>query len=558
MNDKLLTVENLTISFFEDGKAKRVIDDLSFAVPRGKVLGVLGESGSGKSLTALTLMHLLPKDAVIEQGKILFFDNEKTINWLSLTPKEQQAVRAKKIAMIFQEPMTAFNPTIKLGKQVVETIVENLNFPHSAAKEKTLSLFEEVKLPDPKKIFNSYPHEVSGGQKQRVMIAMALASEPDLVIADEPTTALDVTVQKSILELLKQIQQQRNITVIFISHDIGVLAEIADELLVLYRGKLMEIGTMEQIIKRPQHPYTKGLMACRPTLEMPREKLPTVQDFMENRTLHNEPIRTNIDKTQKILEVEDLSITYTIKRNLFGKVVKSFQAVKAVSFSVYKGETLGLVGESGCGKTTLGRALIRMIKIGSGNISFNGIPINNLNRKQENNFRKKVQLIFQDPYSSLNPRMLTGEAITEVMQVHTIGKTHKERKEKTMQLLEQVGLSSSYYARYPHELSGGQRQRIVIARALAMEPEFIICDESVSALDVSVQAQILNLLNDLKQKLGLTYIFISHDLSVVKYMSDRIMVMNSGKLVEINKTDQLYLNPEHAYTKKLLSSIPRI
>ncbi len=553
----MLEIKNLTIAFNHEGKEQKVIDDLSFNVPRGKVLGILGESGSGKSLTALTLMHLLPKNAIVKQGEIIFFDEHKAINWLALTKKEQQSVRAKKAAMVFQEPMTSFNPTIKLGKQVVETIVENLNLSYGKARKKTLLLFEEVKLPDPGKIFESYPHEVSGGQKQRVMIAMALASEPELLIADEPTTALDVTVQKSILDLLKQLQQQHNLTVIFISHDIGVLAEISDELLVLYKGKLMETGTVRQIINNPRHPYTKGLMACRPTLEMKRKKLPTVQDFLENKKPVEEPIISTVDKTQSILEVNNLSVTYTLKRNLFGKAVESFQAVKDVSFTVYKGETLGLVGESGCGKTTLGRTLIRLIKSGEGKIFFNGQSVNDLTRKQENDFRKKVQLIFQDPYSSLNPRMLIGEAISEVMQVHQIGKTKKERKEKTLKLLNQVGLNDRFFSRYPHELSGGQRQRIVIARALAMEPEFVICDESVSALDVSVQSQILNLLNDLKQQLGLTYIFISHDLSVVKYMSDRIMVMAAGKLVETNETDQIYLNPQQEYTKKLLASIPR-
>ncbi|RKX17390.1 MAG: ABC transporter ATP-binding protein, partial [Candidatus Zixiibacteriota bacterium] len=372
------------------------------------------------------------------------------------------------------------------------------------------------------------------------------------------TSALDVTVQKSILDLLKQIQQQRNLTVIFISHDIGVLAEISDKLLVLYKGQLIETGTVSQIINNPQHPYTKGLMACRPTLEMEQKKLPTVQDFIEDKTLSEKLIVSTVDKTKTVLEVKDLSVTYSLKRNLFGKTVESFQAVKDVSFKVYKGETLGLVGESGCGKTTLGRTLIQLIKAGEGKISFNGQPVNNLTRNQENDFRKRVQLIFQDPYASLNPRMLIGEAILEVMHVHHIGKTKKERKEKTMKLLRQVGLDNSFFSRYPHELSGGQRQRIVIARAFALEPEFIICDESVSALDVSVQSQILNLLNDLKQQLGLTYIFISHDLSVVKYMSDRIMVMKAGKLVEINETNQIYLNPQQNYTKKLLAAIPKI
>ncbi|MCD6366935.1 MAG: ABC transporter ATP-binding protein [Bacteroidales bacterium] len=554
----LVEIQNLSVAFENEGEERKVIDNLSFEIPAGKVLGILGESGSGKSLTALTLMHLLPKNAIIKQGKIHFFDEENTIDWLALTKKEQETVRAKKVAMIFQEPMTSFNPTLKLGKQVVETIIENLHFSSGKAKEKTISLFEEVKLPDPEKIFGSYPHEVSGGQKQRVMIAMALASEPELLIADEPTTALDVTVQKSILDLLKQVQQQRNLTVIFISHDISVLSEISDKLLVLYKGQLIETGTVRQIINNPRHPYTKGLMACRPTLEMKRKKLPTVQDFLENKTLPEELIVSTVDKTKTVLDVKNLSVTYSLKRNLFGKTVESFQAVKTASFTVYKGETLGLVGESGCGKTTLGRTLIQLIKAGEGEISFNGQPLNNLTINQENNFRKRVQLIFQDPYASLNPRMLIGEVILEVMKVHRIGKTKKERKEKAITMLCQVGLDDSFFSRYPHELSGGQRQRIVIARALALEPEFIICDESVSALDVSVQSQILNLLNDLKQQLGLTYIFISHDLSVVKYMSDRIMVMESGKLVEINETNQIYLNPQQNYTKKLLAAIPKI
>jgi len=557
LNNNLISIQNLSIAFNDNGKQHRVIDNLTFNIARGEVLGVLGESGSGKSLTALTLMHLLPPNAIIQQGKILFFDREKTIDWLSLNKREQQAVRAKKIAMVFQEPMTSFNPIMKLGKQVAEAMTENMNLSFDVAKSKTLLLFEEVKLPDPLKIFNSYPHEVSGGQKQRVMIAMALATDPDLLIADEPTTALDVTVQKNILDLLRQIQRTRNLTILFISHDIGVLASISDKLMVMYQGRLIENGGVKQIIQTPQHAYTKGLMACRPQLKMERKRLPTVQDFIKGNDLPKTTIISVVDKTKPILEVKNLSVSYIKKRNIFGKPVQSFQAIKNISFSVFKGETLGLVGESGCGKTTLGRTLINLIKTGNGKIFFKGTPVNNLIRKSENEFRKKIQLIFQDPFASLNPRIPVGDAINEVMKVHRIAEGKKERKEKVMTLILQVGLDENYYYRYPHELSGGQRQRIVIARALAVKPEFIICDESVSALDVSVQAQILNLLNDLKQELGLTYIFISHDLSVVKYMSDRIMVMSAGQLIEINETSQIYLNPQQEYTKKLLASIPR-
>lgn len=557
LNNNLISIQNLSIAFNDNGKQHRVIDNLTFNIARGEVLGVLGESGSGKSLTALTLMHLLPPNAIIQQGKILFFDREKTIDWLSLNKREQQAVRAKKIAMVFQEPMTSFNPIMKLGKQVAEAMTENMNLSFDVAKSKTLLLFEEVKLPDPLKIFNSYPHEVSGGQKQRVMIAMALATDPDLLIADEPTTALDVTVQKNILDLLRQIQRTRNLTILFISHDIGVLASISDKLMVMYQGRLIENGGVKQIIQTPQHAYTKGLMACRPQLKMERKRLPTVQDFIKGNDLPKTTIISVVDKTKPILEVKNLSVSYIKKRNIFGKPVQSFQAIKNISFSVFKGETLGLVGESGCGKTTLGRTLINLIKTGNGKIFFKGTPVNNLIRKSENEFRKKIQLIFQDPFASLNPRIPVGDAINEVMKVHRIAEGKKKRKEKVMTLILQVGLDENYYYRYPHELSGGQRQRIVIARALAVKPEFIICDESVSALDVSVQAQILNLLNDLKQELGLTYIFISHDLSVVKYMSDRIMVMSAGQLIEINETSQIYLNPQQEYTKKLLASIPR-
>lgn len=556
MNDNLFKIENLSLAFPKENRT--VIDHVSFTIPKGKVVGILGESGSGKSLTAYTLMHLLPKHAIIESGDITFYDGEKTIDWLALSKKEKQRIRAKKVAMIFQEPMSSFNPTLKLGKQVVETLTVNEGISNNTAKARVLSLFEEVKLMEPKKVFSSYPHEVSGGQKQRAMIAMALATRPDLLIADEPTTALDVTVQRSILELLKLVQQQYGISILFISHDIGVLAEISDELLVMYHGKMVEKGTTKQITKHPTHPYTRGLMACRPTLNSEQKKLPTVKDFIENNSVCQTPIVSTIDYEKSLLSVNNLNVEYITKRNLLGKTIQAYQAVKAVSFNVFKGETLGLVGESGCGKTTLGRALIHMIKESSDELLYDGMQVSKLKGKKLHTFKKKVQLIFQDPYSSLNPRIYIGEAIAEVMLAHHIGKSRRSRRHKTEALLDKVGLNKNYYYRYPHELSGGQRQRIVIARALATEPEFVICDEAVSSLDVSIQAQILNLLNDLKKQFNLTYIFISHDLAVVKYMSDRIMVMNAGKLVEMNTTEQLYLNPQEEYTKKLLEAIPRI
>jgi peptide/nickel transport system ATP-binding protein len=564
----ILSLTDLSIAFSHEGKQHIAVDRVSFNLERGCSIGIVGESGSGKSLTSLAIMGLIPMPGgKITSGSIIFNTTEgKKFDLLQFPENEMRLWRGKRIAMIFQEPMTSLNPAYRCGKQVMENILEHENVTRSEARKRTLSLFSEVMLPDPESIFNAYPHQVSGGQKQRVMIAMALACNPDILIADEPTTALDVTVQKTILELLRSLQKKHNISLIFISHNLDVIAEVASNVLVMYKGKIVEQGTIDQIFRHPQHPYTKGLLACRPPMGKRPQRLKVIADFMEGSTNEGEIFVTITERTKQhtrlysaepVLRAEGINTIFTLKRNIAGKPVKQFKAVNDVSFEVYPGETLGLVGESGCGKTTLGRTLLRLVEPASGSTIYKDIHVNKLKKNDLRSLRKKLQIIFQDPYSSLNPRFTIGEAIIEPMRVHNLHSNEKSRKAKVSELLQKVGLEASHYGRYPHEFSGGQRQRICIARALAVEPEFIICDESVSALDVSVQAQVLNLLNDLKKEFGLTYLFISHDLSVVRYMSDRLMVMRNGEIQEIGEADQVYMNPMSEYTRLLLDAIPK-
>lgn len=550
MSATLLQIQNLTISF-GDSKA---LNDVSFSIQKGKITAVVGESGSGKSITALSILGILPKDATTS-GSIIYHD---TIDLLTADQSTLQKIRGNKISMIFQEPMTSLNPLMRCGEQIRETLIKHKGLSKKQARSEAIRLLDEVKLPDPAFVYNRFPHEISGGQKQRVMIAMAMSIEPALLIADEATTALDVTVQKSILELMSEFQKRKDMAVLFITHDLGLVAEIADDIVVLYKGNIVESGSAKTILINPQHPYTKALLACRPILYKPGERLPMVSDFMGNK--ENEPlIVQNADlhiKNQPFIEVDQLCVWYPKQKNIWGKSISWTKAVDHVSFTIFKGETLGIVGESGCGKTTLGRALLNLAPIHSGRILMEGEDLHALSEEAIKKKRKEIQLIFQDPYSSLNPRKTIGSTIEEVLTVHQIGASKKERLDMTVDLLEKVGLNHSHIRRYPHEFSGGQRQRIGIARALALNPRFLVCDESVSALDVSVQAQVLNLLNDLKRSFGFTILFISHDLSVVHYLSNRIMVMQSGTIVEAGTSNDIFHHPQHLYTQALMNALP--
>ncbi len=558
----ILEIKNLSVAF--DGRT--VVENLNLTLERGKTLGIVGESGSGKSVSTLALMGLLPKQAVVSGTALLDGD----IDLLKQDEEHLRDIRGRRISMIFQEPMTSLNPVQRCGEQVMEMLRAHL--PKSTAdskepKERVIELFREVLLPRPEKIFDSYPHEISGGQKQRVMIAMALVNHPDILIADEPTTALDVTVQKTILDLLRSLQQKHGISIIFITHDLGVISQIADDILVMYHGHVVEQGTAHAILHHPQEPYTRGLLACRPPLDSRPERLPTVEEFLQGLKGPKDiqGIQDPIDppSSAPLITVRDLSVTYTLKRSLFGRPLQTLKGVDGISFDIFEGETLGLVGESGCGKSTLGRALLHLIDHSAGNISYRGQSLDTLSRRQMRALRPKLQIIFQDPYSSLNPRITIGDAIAEPLKVHhqnnrNTANSQSTAKEQVLALMEQVGLDPDWYSRYPHELSGGQRQRVCIARALILQPELVVCDESVSALDVSVQAQVLNLLNDLKRRYHYTYLFITHDLSVVKFLSDRIMVMQKGKVVESGTPDDLFRNPQTAYTRTLIDSIPTI
>ncbi len=564
--EALLRIQNLSVDFVSGTSRSTAIKNISFSVNKGEIVALVGESGSGKSVTSLSILQLLPSPpAQYVSGQVLFSeDGKSSIDLLQKDRHSLQSVRGNKIAMIFQEPMTSLNPVFRCGEQVMEAILAHKKISKSAARQKTIEWFEKVKLPQPEVIFNRYPHQLSGGQKQRVMIAMAMCCEPSLLICDEPTTALDVTVQKTILQLIKELQQQSGMGVIFITHDLGVVAEIADRTIVMYKGEIVEQNTVHEIFNHPQHPYTKGLLACRPVLHQKGERLPIVSDFLGTKPeVGSQKSETAVPTsdirppTSILLKAEHLSVWFPSKKTFLGKPSDYTKAVDDVSFEIYKGETMGLVGESGCGKTTLGRTLLRLIEPTAGKIYYNDIDLTAKKKDELRSLRKEIQIIFQDPYSSLNPRLTIGSAIAEPLKVHHLHRSEKARKEKVIELLEKVDLKPEHFNRYPHEFSGGQRQRIVIARALALNPSFIVCDESVSALDVSVQAQVLNLLNDLKKEFGFTIIFISHDLSVVRYISDRIMVMNKGKIEESGNADEIYFNPKSTYTQKLIASIPK-
>ena len=560
----LLRINDLSIDFVSESGITSALKNISLTVNRSEILAIVGESGSGKSVTALSILKLLASTATFTSGEIIFSEDGKSeIDLLRLSNKELQKIRGNKIAMIFQEPMTSLNPVFTCGSQVAESIQLHKKISTSEAKRQAIEWFRKVKLPEPEKVFSKYPHQLSGGQKQRVMIAMAICCKPSLLICDEPTTALDVTVQKNILQLIKELQEEQKMGVIFITHDLGVVSEIADRIAVMYKGKIVETNSRKEIFVYPQHPYTKGLLACRPVFHQKGERLPVVSDFLvegetqiKSSNEKQEIINIENDKTETLLRVKNLSVWFPVKKNLLGKSLSFTKAVDDVSFEVIKGETLGLVGESGCGKTTLGRSLLRLIEPTAGEIIYNGIDLTKKTSDEIISLRKNIQLVFQDPYSSLNPRLTIGSAIIEPLKVHGQYKNEKQRKERVVDLLEKVNLDSQHFHRYPHEFSGGQRQRIVIARALALNPSFIICDEPVSALDVSVQAQVLNLLNDIKKEFGFTTIFISHDLAVVRYISDRIMVMHKGKIVEQGAADDVYYHPKNEYTKNLIDSIP--
>jgi peptide/nickel transport system ATP-binding protein len=601
MTEALLEISGLKTYFRTDAGVVKAVDDLSLQLQPGRTLGLVGESGSGKSVTSLTILRLLPDvGAEIAGGKISFLGQDL----IRLPRRELQKIRGRDISMIFQEPGTSLNPVYRVGDQVIEAMRLHQSLTYAAARQATIELFREVGIPEPEQRIDSYPHEMSGGQKQRVMIAMALCCNPKILIADEPTTALDVTIQKQILDLLRKLRDTRRMAMLFITHDLGVIAEIADDVAVMFRGKLVEQGPILDVFRSPRHPYTKGLLACRPQLASTRRRLPTVADYMDVVTQADgslsitekvlapqrlqeiegrgrgplwhpvselqrlgiaaphsrDPgdVRTVLDTEAPLLEVDQLQVYYPIRRGLLRRTVGHIKAVDGVSFKVYRGQTLGLVGESGCGKTTTGRALLKLVPITGGRFRCFGMNFSELTGQALRRERRRLQIVFQDPYSSLNPRLTVEDMLTEAMAVHRLGTSNHDRRDRAAALLQEVGLLPEHLPRYPHEFSGGQRQRIGIARALAVEPELLICDESVSALDVSVQAQVLNLLKDLQEKRGLTYIFISHDLSVVKFMADMMAVMNQGKIVEYGPSDRIYANPQNDYTKRLIAAIPRL
>ncbi|UTO18795.1 ABC transporter ATP-binding protein [Acinetobacter sp. Z1] len=562
----LLKVENLSVSFKDDNKHwLETVKSISFTIPKNKTVALVGESGSGKSVTSLAVMGLLPKgqSQISEQSRILFEDKDL----LELSSKEIRNICGKEIAMIFQEPMSSLNPVFTIGDQIAEVLRIHLGMGRKQARERVLELLKEVGIPSPETKIDAYPSQLSGGQQQRVMIAMAIACEPKLLIADEPTTALDVTIQKQIIDLLESLRQRREMSMLFITHDLALVGEIADEVIVMRHGEIRENGLVEQVLEQPTDVYTRALLHCRPQLSTRPYRLPVTSDFMkiENGQLIEQTNLSDLNLKQRsrglvgdeqiVLEVKDLKKSFYSRKGLWGR--DEFQAVKGVSFKLAKGKTLGLVGESGSGKTTIGLLLMRLHEATGGQALIDGQDILSMSEKEFAKYQRKIQIIFQNPYASLNPRFTIGQILLEPMRIHGIGQNDIERKKIALELLERVSLPAQAYDRYPHEFSGGQRQRIAIARCLTLKPEILICDESVSALDVSVQAQVLNLLQDLQDEFGLSYIFISHDLSVVKYISDQVMVMNHGEVVEIANSDELYLHPQHEYTKKLLNAIPQ-
>ena len=556
----LLQINNLEVSFSRDGSLSRAVNGISLSVERGRITAIVGESGSGKSVTALSVLQLLPPEAR-QEGSVLFSsDGDQQLEMNRLDAATLNSTRGNKAAMIFQEPMTSLNPVLTCGSQVIETIMRHQKISRREAKEKTIRLFKEVELPDPAAMVNRYPHQLSGGQKQRVMIAMAMCCEPKLLIADEPTTALDVLIQKNILQLIKTLQHKNNMGVLLITHDLGIVADIADDIIVMHKGCIIEKGPAADILKDPQQPYTKALLACRPAAGKKGERLPVISDFMETKNgstiITGKPLYKKAEQATPILSVQNLEVSFPAAKNIFGRPVAFTKAVDGVSFDIMKGEITGLVGESGCGKTTLGRAILQLTRPTSGKIFLHGKELTSMHERDIRHTRKDMQIIFQDPYGSLNPGIRIGDAILEALKVHGVHGNNNERKEAVVDMLEKVQLDADHYKRYPHQFSGGQRQRVCIARALVLDPSFLVFDESVSALDVSVQAGILNLVNELKSSLDFTALFISHDLAVVHYISDRIMVMNKGKIIESGNAGDIYHHPREEYTKQLINAIP--
>ena len=566
----ILSITDLSLSFAHDGTEKRALMNVSFELFPQEILGIVGESGSGKSVTALSIMQLLSPQAKIDGGSIVFNDNGRQINLINADEDDLCSIRGNDISMVFQEPMSSLNPSQTCGKQVREAVLIHNKVGRSEAEDRVKTLFEKVELSDVDRIYTSYPHQLSGGQLQRVMIAMALINHPQIIIADEPTTALDVTVQQSILRLLKNISEEYKSSIIFISHDLGVIKQICDRVVVMQEGEVKEVDTVEHIFKHASHPYTQGLIACRPPFDKRMVRLPMVSDFLqrndalpyiEGLTQHNEEFINHLEYIEKnarpLLQISGVSKSFVKRRNFFGKAIEHFKAVDDVSLQVRQGEIVGLVGESGCGKSTLGRVILRLIEADSGSIHFEGQDVRAMDRETLRKLRKDFQIIFQDPYSSLNPRMKIGDAILEPMDIHHLYNNKNERKERVVELLELVGLDADHMVRYPHQFSGGQRQRICIARTLSLQPKFIVCDESVSALDVSVQAQVLNLLLDLKDKFKLSYLFISHDIGVIKFFCDNVLVMKDGSIVERGNAEDIFHRPKHAYTQKLIEAVPK-
>ena len=556
----VISVKNLTVSFNGNNNSHAAVQGVTFDIFKNEILGIVGESGSGKSITALSIIKLLEWNKKIHTSGLIFY---RGLNYNNITEEEFKSIRGREIAMIFQEPMSALNPSMRCGDQLKEILLRHKIINNKIVDNEVIRLFESVKIPKPKQAVVKYPHELSGGQQQRVMIAIAIACKPKVLIADEPTTALDVTVQKDIIELIKEIQKETKMSVIFISHDLALISEIANRTLVMYKGEIVESGTTKTIFKTPKHAYTKALIAARPNGSRRPKKLPTINDILNGKIKRHyisvkqrEKAHKLIYSSKPILEVINLKKIYFNNLSFFQKKV-AHKAIDGVSFKLYEGETLGLVGESGCGKTSLVNTILQLTKPTSGKIIYKGKDLDKLTKKEIRLLRKEIQIIFQDPLASLNPRLTIGEAIIEPMKVHKLYSNYELRKKKTLELLKKVGLDESAFNRYPHEFSGGQRQRVGIARTIALKPRLILCDESVSALDVSIQAQVLNLLNSLKKDFGFTYIFISHDLAVVKYMSDNLLIMDKGKIVEKGEADKIYNNPSNAYTKRLISSIPK-